>query len=91
MAVLLVATNVISPQLRAQDQSGSAPKSSVGTIGQRQTLLAGVPLTRVNGRLNSRVEARLRTRIDQTYDGHISGTTRIQAAAGEARVAIQSQ
>lgn len=87
--VLLVAASAISQHVAAQDQSGSVPKSSVGTIGQRQTIPSVAPLARVNGRLENRVEARLRTRIDQTYDGDISGASRIAAAAVQARIASQ--
>lgn len=91
LTALLVASSAVSQQVRAQDQSGTVPKSSAGTIGQRQTIPSAMPLSRVNGRLENRVETRLRTRIDQTYDGDISGATRIQAAAGQARAATQSK
>lgn len=88
MAAALVLLLPTAPVIAQTDPPGAA-RSSVGTIGQRQTrsdvTTNAMTLGRINGRLENRVPSRLQTRLDRNYDRAASVSDRIQAAADQAR------
>jgi hypothetical protein len=66
-AIMLAASLVAAPVAAQEAAAGRVTSSSVGDVGQRRAkAVAGVaPLARVNTRLQNRIEARLRTRVDR--------------------------
>ncbi|RSV14197.1 hypothetical protein CA236_16705 [Sphingomonas sp. ABOLG] len=72
-----------------------APQANTGRIGQRQTRedaarATGIkPMARISTRINNRVQARLRNRIDRYYDS--TGDARSAFATAEDQVSVSTR
>lgn len=92
-AIVLIGSSASAqqPQQASRTSLGKVASSSAGSAGERQTRSslgseAGIePMTRLNLRIQNRVESRLRNRIDRNYDPQANALSPFQVAGEKAR------
>ncbi len=68
----------------AQERNGQVAQSLVGLVGQRQLGVRALP-ARPTARINNRVQARLRNRIDRFYDPAANAASPFEVAGDQVR------
>jgi hypothetical protein len=87
----LLGSVAVPAQVVPSQQPGEIGKTSIGTIGQRQTRASVEaatrirPTERIDSRIESRTQSRIRSRIDRNYVGSSGTTTAINQAAEQIR------